>query len=113
MSVDHSDLFHGPVILPFFLEGLCYRRMLQCEMIYLQIPQSAVAGFSRQARLSSDSSYLNHVMRKPVLPYANSKGADQPVHPCSLIRAFVIRCLDSIISVVSICNLKPLANLCS
>ena len=41
-------------------------------------------------------------MRKPVLPYANSKGADQPVHPRSLISAFVVRCLDSIISLVSI-----------
>ena len=34
-------------------------------------------------------------MRKPVLPYANNKGADQPVHSRSLISAFVIRCLDS------------------
>ena len=35
-------------------------------------------------------------MRKPVLPYANNKGADQPAHPRSLISAFVVRCLDSI-----------------
>ena len=31
------------------------------------------------------------------LPYVNNKGADQPTYPRSLIRAFVIRCLDSII----------------
>ena len=30
--------------------------------------------------------------------FANNKGADQPVHPCSLISAFVIRLLESIIS---------------
>ena len=30
------------------------------------------------------------------LPYANNKGADQPVHPRSLISAFVVCCLDSI-----------------
>ena len=40
-------------------------------------------------------------MRKPVyviiLSYANNKGADQAAHPCSLISAFVVRCLDSII----------------
>ena len=41
-------------------------------------------------------------MRKPVLPYANNNGADQPAHLRSLISAFVIRCFDSIISVVSI-----------
>ena len=35
------------------------------------------------------------------MPYANDKGSDQPVHPRSLISAFVIRSLDSIISLVS------------
>ena len=34
-------------------------------------------------------------MRKPVLPYPNNKGADQPAHPCSLISTFVVRHLDS------------------
>ena len=29
--------------------------------------------------------------------YANNKGADQPTHARSLISAFVVRCLDSII----------------
>ena len=47
-------------------------------------------------------------MRKPVLPYANNKGADQPVHAHSLISAFVIRCLDSIISLVSISKISSL-----
>ena len=36
------------------------------------------------------------------LPYANNKGADRPVHPRSLISTFVFRCLDSIISLVSL-----------
>ena len=36
------------------------------------------------------------------MPYANHKGADQPAHPRSLISAFVFRCLDSIIPLVSI-----------
>ena len=34
--------------------------------------------------------------------YANNKGADQPAHPRSLISAFVVGCLDSIIPLVSI-----------
>ena len=40
-------------------------------------------------------------MRKPVLPYANNKGADQPAHLRSLISAFVIHCLKSLILLVS------------
>ena len=40
--------------------------------------------------------------------YANNKGADQPVHPRSLISAFVIRCLDSIIPLDSIAEISRL-----
>ena len=36
------------------------------------------------------------------LPYANNKGADRPAHPRSLISAFVVHCLSSIIPLVSI-----------
>ena len=32
-----------------------------------------------------------------LMSYANNKSADQPAHPRSLISAFVVRCLDSII----------------
>ena len=42
------------------------------------------------------------------LPYANNKGTDQPAHPCSLISAFVIRCLASIIPLVSISEILSL-----
>ena len=41
-------------------------------------------------------------------PYANNKGADQPMRPCSLISAFVVRCLDSKISLVSVCKISSL-----
>ena len=37
-----------------------------------------------------------------LMSYENNKGADQPAHPRSLISAFVVRCLDSIISLDSI-----------
>ena len=47
-------------------------------------------------------------MRKPVLSYANNKGADQPAHPYSLTSTFVVRCLDSIIPLVSISELSSL-----
>ena len=40
--------------------------------------------------------------------YVNNKGADQPVHPCSLISAFVVCCLDSIISLDAIAKISRL-----
>ena len=42
------------------------------------------------------------------MTYANNKGADQPAHPRSLISAFVVRCLDSIIPLVSISEISSL-----
>ena len=47
-------------------------------------------------------------MRKPVMLYANNKGADQPAHPRSLISAFVVRCLDNMIPLVSISEILSL-----
>ena len=38
----------------------------------------------------------------------NNKGADQPAHPHSLISAFVVRCLDSVIFLGSISELSSL-----
>ena len=35
------------------------------------------------------------------MPCVNNKGADQPAHLRRLISTFVVRCLDSIISLVS------------
>ena len=42
------------------------------------------------------------------LPYANNKDADQSAHPRSLISAFVVRCLDSLIPLVSISEISSL-----
>ena len=55
------------------------------------------------------STNLSSIVRKPVLTYANNKGADQPAHPRSLISTFVVRCLDSIIPLVCI---SEISNLC-
>ena len=43
-----------------------------------------------------------------LMSYANNKGADQPAHLRSLISAFVVRCLDSIISLDSIDEISRL-----
>ena len=42
------------------------------------------------------------------MPYANNKGANQPAHPHSLISTFIVRCLDSIMSLVSISEISSL-----
>ena len=43
-----------------------------------------------------------------LMSYVNNKGADQTAHPHSLISAFVVRCLDSIISLDSIAEISRL-----
>ena len=43
-----------------------------------------------------------------LMSYANNKDADQPAHPRSLISTFVVRCLDSIISLGSIDEISRL-----
>ena len=47
-------------------------------------------------------------MRKRLMSYANNKGADQPAHPRSLISAFVVRCLDSVMALVSVTKISNL-----
>ena len=42
------------------------------------------------------------------MSYANNKGADQPVHPRSLISAFFVRCRDSVMSLVSVTKISSL-----
>ena len=42
------------------------------------------------------------------MPYANTKGTDQPAHPHSLNSVFVVRCLDSIAPLLAIAeNSRP------
>ena len=42
------------------------------------------------------------------MSYANNKGADQPARPRSLISAFVVRYLDSVMSLVSVTKISCL-----
>ena len=43
-----------------------------------------------------------------LMTFANNKGADQPAHPRSLISTFVVRCLDSIMPLVSVSEISRL-----
>ena len=53
-----------------------------------------------------------HILIEPghekmfLMSYTNIKGTGQPAHPLSLISAFVVRCLDSIISLDSIAKIS-------
>ena len=42
------------------------------------------------------------------MSYANNKGTGQPAHPRSLISAFVVRCLDSVMSLVSVTKISSI-----
>ena len=41
-----------------------------------------------------------------LMSYANNKDADHPAHPRSLISAFVVRCMDSIIPLLAIAEVS-------
>ena len=43
-----------------------------------------------------------------LIPYANNKCSYQPAHPRSLVSAFVVRCLDSVIHLRNKSNLSRL-----
>ena len=58
--------------------------------------------------IDTGMSHMSLVMWKPVLPYSNNKGADQPMHPRSLISTFVVRSLDSMIPVLAISEISRL-----
>ena len=47
-------------------------------------------------------------MRKPVFATCEQQRADQPEHPRSPISAFVVRCLDSILPLVSVSEISSL-----
>ena len=51
---------------------------------------------------------MSRAIRKRVMSYANNKGADQPAHSHSLISAFVVCCLDSVTSLVSVTKISSL-----
>ena len=40
------------------------------------------------------------------MPFVNNKGADQSAHPRSLISAFIVRCLESIIPLLAIAEIS-------
>ena len=60
--------------------------------------------YSNHLFFSKQGNELGHE-KMCLMPCANNKGADQPAHLRSLISAFVVHCLDSIISLDSIAKI--------
>ena len=92
--ITYSIWFRCPKIL-FYLNIHSWRAVTDVTLMTLQNKRIFFSVFIVWS-LWGVTKY-DHVMRKPVYAYANNKGTDQPAHSCSLISAFVVRCLDSII----------------
>ena len=71
-------------------------------------PTEQVCTLGLVIQIFDDLYHVSHVWENLFMPYANNKGADQPAHPRSQISAFLVRCLDSIIPLVSIAEILSL-----
>ena len=90
-------------LLPHFIAATAFG-----EIVYGWLDPDSSCLLRQHHKIYFMVMHWSHVMRKPVLPHANNKGADQPAHPHSQISAFVIRCLDGIIPLVSISKISSL-----
>ena len=63
--------------------------------------------FKRRSRRNLRANEPGHE-KMCLMSYANNKGADQSAHPHSLISAFVVHCLDSVVSPVSATKISSL-----
>ena len=59
-----------------------------------------------EIKIENEKMCLMSYEKMCLMSYANNKCADQPAHPRSLISAFVVRCLESIISLDSIAEMS-------
>ena len=99
---DRCELF-GKFLIRKKFKKIIYRSSTAC--ITFNISKFVSDHFSRLLRCCEHwaTSWENQFMQ-----HANNKGADQPAHPRSLISTFVVRCLDSIIPLVSISEISSL-----
>ena len=114
---------------PWPLVLICFHVLSQ---LYMHVPtsqtwivsiKSGVQGFFHTKALGSSFDLaVKKVMVSPIsvgcitiwatswenlfMPCANNRGADQPAHLRSLISAFVVRCLDSVISLLAIAEIS-------
>ena len=94
------------------IKAPAWSHIFSCMIIYLPVLSIQTQGCRPSAQINSKGWTNVYLMKLTsdryscifiwamswenlFMPYANNKGADQPVHPHSLISAFVVRCLDS------------------
>ena len=77
--------------------GMNVKIRCSCSFWFQSCPNS----LAYQAGIHTKPLYEPGHEKMCLMSYANNKGADQTAHPRSLISAFVVRSLDSIISLVS------------
>ena len=75
------------------------------EIVKIDCPETVVFFFRR---VMNKNTYEPGHEKMCLMSYANNKGADQPAHPRNLISTFVVRCLDSTISLDSIAEISRL-----
>ena len=76
--------------------------------MHIFIPCKNISKVLKHSSIVESNSFEPGHEKMCLMSYANNKGADQPAHPRSLISAFVVRCLDSIISLDSITEISRL-----
>ena len=81
--------------------------MMRCKNLKSESKQLA---YKLQKSIRVNIHELGHE-KTCLMSYANNKGTDQHAHPHSLISAFVVRCLDSVMSLVSVTKIH--ASFCS
>ena len=90
------------------IHWLCYQEK-RSETHTVCVPSNDSKRWGSLSEASSNSWHIRAMSCENLfMLYANNKGADQPEHPHSLISASVVRCLDSIIPLVSISEISSL-----
>ena len=80
------------------------RKNIKLELVGLCHEREWLNHENNHSRIESEPGHEKMCL----MSYANNKGADQTAHPLSLISAFIVRCLDSIISLDSIAEISRL-----
>ena len=92
--------------------AFCLKFALNLHNVWPTVKCLAILGWSAGLPEPSvcicDQSTWTKSWENLFLPYANNKDTDQPAHPRSLICAFVVHCLDSIIPLVFVSEISSL-----
>ena len=95
-----------------FMNFISFSKLLSRNIYFHSLTCSITENIIRPCSLDSLSFKSNNFfVHEPghekmcLMIYVNNKGADQPAQTHSLISAFVVRCLDSIISLDSIAEI--------